>query len=130
MHGLLGVGDEIRHHLVQHVGVGPNLREPIGQIPDDLDMIRPQQIRKEFDSLPSNLVKLNPLPLRRVLVSKGEEVLDDAGTTICRLVESAGPLRDGALRTRAEEQLRLAKDDGEGIIQLMRYPGQQRPHGR
>jgi hypothetical protein len=45
MHGLLGVGNEVRHYLVQHVRVGPNPWEPIGQIPNDLDIIHPQRIR-------------------------------------------------------------------------------------
>ena len=112
MHGLLGVGDKIRHYLVQHVSVGPNPRELISQIPDDLDIIHPQCIRQQFDGLPSNLVELNLLSLWRVLASKSQEVLDDACTTICCLVELVGPCRDGAWWTHAEEQLGLAKDDG------------------
>src|SRR5579862_5167449 len=106
--------------------VGGRQRQVGRKIEMQADIFHPKIVVAQCKSFFEYLVDLDGNALRLMLPCKAEQVLHDAMRALRLLVELVGVF--GALRTNvraAGEQLAVAKNRGERIVEFVRYAGNQ-----
>ena len=63
MHRVMGIGDEVHHHLVELVRIRPEHRKIIGQLETDLDVVDPQRVGEQLGGFADDLIEADSLPL-------------------------------------------------------------------
>ena len=126
---MVRVGEEIDDDLVQLVTVGLEDRHRLREAYLDLDRGSPQLVRQELDRLRHDAAERDRAALRRAAPRQREEVLHDPGAPLGGRVDLVRAGRERRIGGALPEQHRLAHHDGERVVQLVRYPGEQRAHG-
>ena len=90
MESLVGIGDEIHHHLLQLMRVGRGHREVGSQIQVDTNIVHAQVVISKSQGFLEGLIHLHGNALRLVLARKAQEVLHDAVGALRLLVKFLG----------------------------------------
>ena len=110
-HRLMGIGDEVHEHLVELMGIGPEHRQLVGQVQDDLDAVRPKLVAQQLDRVPDDLVELRLAPLGRVLARHGQEIPHDPGAALRGGPDRLRLLDQRWLSHQIAHQIAMAGDD-------------------
>jgi hypothetical protein len=116
--------------LVKLMRICPEHGKIASEIQCHADVVHAQRVREALEGLLDDLVKVDLLPLRRVLASQRKEVLHDPPAPNRRLVEPRHPQREGAALQLGLEEARSAHDHGEWIVQLVSDACEERCQGR
>jgi hypothetical protein len=132
LHGVPGVGDQVQHYLLELERIRPDRGEDRIEVLHHPDVPELHLLPDEGEGLPHHLVQIGGLVLPLGLAGEVPEVGDD-GHHPARLgldpAEVLPQLRVGEPLVR-QQLLGIAPDDHEGLVEFMRHPGRQRPHGR
>src|SRR5260221_8814902 len=120
-HGIRRVIDDVEINLLQLVRISHYKRQYRLKIPFHRDVVDFQVVVAQRDGVFQHAAQVNVYPLRFVLPREGEQVLHDPLGALRLLTQ----LDDEFFHTRVElfafQQLRIAQNGGERIVQLVRH---------
>src|SRR5204862_6110139 len=127
-HGVSSIDDEIDQNLVEPVRSRPERRQILSTVEDDLDAARAQFVGQELDRLLDHVVESYLAPFGRTLAREREEVADDAHAALGRRVDPLRSPFETAVLRRMSEEMSLADDDRQRVVQLVGDAGQTPAH--
>ena len=130
MHRVVGVGDEVHDHLMELVGIRPELRKVLGQIEVDLDVVDPQRVREQLHRLLNDLIEARELPLEGMLPGQGQKISDDPHASLRGIRDPVDALAGRPVAERLAEDRAVPGHHRERVVQLVRDAGEERPHVR
>ena len=120
----MGVVDQVQDHLLELERVGDGHGEGWIEVEGDGDIIHPQLIGAQVERVADHLVEIDHQALGFVFAREHQQILYDPGSTfglgMDLLQILAYPFGQAGI---AQQQLGIARDAGEWIVELMRDAG-------
>ena len=127
---LLGVDDQVDHHLVQLVGVAVHRRQPGRQLEHHLDVGAPQPVAGEVERAHHHLAERHRLALRRPRARHGEEGAHDPRAALGGGMDLLGPRRHRRVAADLLQHRGIADHHRQRVVELVRHAGEQRARAR
>ena len=115
---------------MQLVRIGRESRQSGRDLERDLDPLRPKLVGEQLDGALDDLGDRHLRSLRRALARERQEVADDPNTPLGGVDDLSRAPDERGLGHGLAQQLRLSREHGQRVVQLVGDAGQQRAHGR
>ncbi len=134
-HRLFAVQNQIEQRLLELSAIGDRLRQPGLELGHELDVVEPQVVAAQRQHAADEIGNVLRHSRRALTPREREQVADDPRGALRFLGNAAEVLaelrRDARVRIGLEqflfEQLRVADDAGEWVVQLVRHTGHELP---
>ena len=123
--GLLGVHQQIEHHLLQLVGIRQGERKFPVQFQHYGYILYLELVTAQGQGALDNFVQVHRLALRFFPAGKQQQIFDDSSGALGLFKNAPGFLGRLGVERAAEQQLRIAHDPGERVVELMGDSGNQ-----
>src|SRR5713226_9657502 len=128
--GLFGVDHQVEHHLLHLEGIGERGGQLGIELEIDGDVFNLQFVAAQRQSPLDDLVQVHWAALRLRFTAEQEQVLDDPAGPLGFLEDHAGVGCAFEPRLATQQQLRVAHDAGQRVVQLVRDARDQFPQRR
>jgi hypothetical protein len=124
-HGVPSVHDEIEEDLLHLRRVGLDAAQAAGRRRDEVDVLADEASEHGLD-LADDGVQIQDLRSEHLLPAEGEELAREVGRVLGGLLDEADPPVQGiARREPTVEEVGMAPDHGEEIVEVVRQPAGQ-----
>jgi hypothetical protein len=124
---MMGVGQEIRHHMLQLMRVRPEQGHRLGQVQMHRNAVDLQGMLQQDQHVANYGMERHRLARRRLLPRQRQETLYHAATALHGLPEGGEVVRPRARPPRFVQVVELEGRHGQGIVEFMGHIGEQRP---